>query len=142
MKQDHRTVTNLFSQVEILWEELELYMPIPQCTCRIRCSCKDMRNSRNIQNLLHVIPFLIGLNDDHNVVKSQIYLLDPLPPLNNFFQWLFNMNIKFRLSYIFLLHRMMTPRHQLMLLIEENHHSRSMDKEFGHFCGKSIHMLS
>ena len=85
LKQDNRTVTDFFSQLKILWEELELYMPIPHCSCRIRCSCEAMRSARNNHNLLHVIRFLTGLNEEYNVVKSQIFLLDPLPPLNKIF---------------------------------------------------------
>lgn len=85
LKQEHRTVTEFFSDLKILWEELEMYMPIPTCTCRVRCSCEAMRTARSNHNLLYVIRFLTGLNEEFSVVKSQILQLDPLPSLNKIF---------------------------------------------------------
>jgi hypothetical protein len=85
LKQDSRSVTEFYSTLKILWEELELYLPIPACTCRARCSCEAMRSARTNHTLLHTIRFLTGLNDNFAVVKSQILLMDPLPPLNKVF---------------------------------------------------------
>lgn len=85
VKQGYKFVTYFFSELKILWEELEIYMPIPQCVCHIRCSCAAMRNARNNHNLLYVIRFLTGLNDNFAVVKSQILLMDPLPFMNKIF---------------------------------------------------------
>jgi hypothetical protein len=85
LRQDSRSVTEFFSALKILWEELELYLPIPTCTCPVKCSCEAMRSARNNHNLLYVIRFLTGLNDNFDMVKSQILLMDPLPPLNKIF---------------------------------------------------------
>lgn len=85
LKQDNRRVTEFFSQLKIPWEELEMYMPIPHCIFRVRCSCDAMCKARSNHNLLCVIRFLTGLNDDFNVAKSQILLLDPFPNLNKIF---------------------------------------------------------
>jgi hypothetical protein len=87
LRQDSRSVTEFFSALKILWEELELYLPIPTCTCPVKCSCEAMRSARNNHNLLYVIRFLTGLNDNFDMVKSQILLMDPLPPLIRFFLW-------------------------------------------------------
>jgi hypothetical protein len=46
LKQDSRSVTDFYSTLKILWEELELYMPIPTCTCHHRCVCAAMRSAR------------------------------------------------------------------------------------------------
>jgi hypothetical protein len=43
LRQDHRSVSEFYSELKQLWEELELYLPIPQCTCRNRCTCEAMR---------------------------------------------------------------------------------------------------
>ena len=32
-------VSNYFTQMKVLWDELENYRPIPVCTCAIPCSC-------------------------------------------------------------------------------------------------------
>jgi hypothetical protein len=44
-----------------------------------------MRAAHTNHTLLHVVRFLTGLNDNFAVVKSQILLMDPLPPLNKVF---------------------------------------------------------
>jgi hypothetical protein len=85
LRQESRSVTEFFSALKILWEELELYTPIPTCTCRIQCGCQAMRSARANHNLMHVIRFLTGLNDQFDVVKSQILLMEPLPSLNKIF---------------------------------------------------------
>lgn len=85
LKQDHRTVTKFYSELKILWEELDVYMPIPAFTCRVRCSCEAMRSARKNHTLNYVIRFLTGLNDDFAVVKSQILLMDPIPTIYKVF---------------------------------------------------------
>ncbi|MCH84099.1 integrase catalytic region, partial [Trifolium medium] len=45
-----------------------------------RVRIATLRNS--INNLKQVIQFLTGLNDQFSVVKTQVLLMDPLPPLN------------------------------------------------------------
>ncbi|MCI62971.1 retrovirus-related Pol polyprotein from transposon TNT 1-94, partial [Trifolium medium] len=60
-------------------------MPIPNCTCHQRSSCAAMRLARSNHRLLHVMRFLIGLNDEFNTVKSQIFLLDLLPSITKIF---------------------------------------------------------
>ncbi|GAU50042.1 hypothetical protein TSUD_142750 [Trifolium subterraneum] len=85
LRQDHRSVSEFYSELKQLWEELELYLPIPQCTCRNRCTCEAMRSARNNHTLMHTIRFLTGLNDQFSIVKSQILLIDPLPQMNKVF---------------------------------------------------------
>jgi hypothetical protein len=85
LKQDSRSVTEFYSDLKLIWEELEIYLPMPSCSCRVRCSCEAMRAARHNHMLLYVIRFLTGLNDNFAMVKSQILLMDPLPPLNKVF---------------------------------------------------------
>jgi hypothetical protein len=85
LKQDSRSVTDFYSELKLLREELEIYLPMPNCTCRHRCTCEAMRTARSNHHTLHVIRFLTGLNENFSVVKSQILLMDPLPPMNKVF---------------------------------------------------------
>jgi hypothetical protein len=85
LKQDSRSVTEFYSELKLLREELEIYLPMPNCSCRNRCTCEAMRTARANHHILHVIRFLTGLNDNFSVVKSQILLMDPLPPMNKVF---------------------------------------------------------
>ncbi|PNX98837.1 flavonol sulfotransferase-like protein, partial [Trifolium pratense] len=85
MQQETKSVTEFYSDLKILWEELEIYIPIPNCSCRTRCSCESMRSAQRNHTLLYAIRFLTGLNENFNMVKSQILLMDPLPPMNKIF---------------------------------------------------------
>jgi hypothetical protein len=44
-----------------------------------------MRAAHANHTLLYIVRFLTGLNDSFAVVKSQILLMDPLPPMNKVF---------------------------------------------------------
>ncbi|PNX62704.1 hypothetical protein L195_g061274, partial [Trifolium pratense] len=85
LKQDNRSVTDFYSELKTLWEELELYLPIPSCTCRQRCACEAMRSARRNHTLLQTVRFLTGLNENFSTVKSQILIMEPLPPINRVF---------------------------------------------------------
>jgi len=85
IRQGFSFVTEFYFELKILWEELETYMPIPCCSCRVKCSCAAMRNARHFYTLNHAKRFLTGLNENFSVVKSQILLMDPLPSMNRIF---------------------------------------------------------
>lgn len=34
-----KTKSVIFSHLKIIWEELDLYLSLPMCTCRIKCYC-------------------------------------------------------------------------------------------------------
>ncbi|GAU21388.1 hypothetical protein TSUD_32170 [Trifolium subterraneum] len=85
LRQDNRSVSEFYSELKQLWEELELYLPIPQCICRNRCTCEAMHSAHNNHTLMHTIRFLTSLNDQFTIVKSQILLIDPLPQMNKVF---------------------------------------------------------
>jgi hypothetical protein len=44
-----------------------------------------MRTARKNHLLLYAMRFITGLNDNFSMVKSQILLMDPLPPMNRIF---------------------------------------------------------
>jgi len=69
-QQDSKSVTSFYSELKILWEELEIYMHVPNYTCRVRCSCDFMRNARHNHAFLYAIRFLTGLNVNFSMVKS------------------------------------------------------------------------
>nr|KYP51705.1 hypothetical protein KK1_026473 [Cajanus cajan] len=85
IKQGSLFVTEFYSELKILWEELETYMPIPCCACPVKCTCVAMRNARQFHTLNHFIRFLTGLNENFSVVKSQILLMDLVPSMNQIF---------------------------------------------------------
>jgi len=65
-----------------LWEELNSHRPMPRCTCPHPCKCAAVREARNYRLEDQVIQFLTSLNDQFNVVKTHVLMLDPLPSIN------------------------------------------------------------
>ena len=84
-QQDSKSVTSFYSELKILWEEFEIYIHVPNCTCRVLCSCDFMRNARHNHTFLYAIRFLTGLNENFAMINSHILLMDPLRPMNKIF---------------------------------------------------------
>ncbi|GAU25315.1 hypothetical protein TSUD_375780 [Trifolium subterraneum] len=82
LRQDSTPVLEYFTKVRGLWEELEIFRPIPHCTCLARCQCEAMRNARKFKQEDLVLIFLTGLNDHYAAVRSQILIMEPFPDLN------------------------------------------------------------
>ncbi|XP_045820014.1 uncharacterized protein LOC123913341 [Trifolium pratense] len=86
LKQGNRSVSEFFTALKILWEELEAYLSTPICNCPRKCVCATgISNVKTQHDLLRKIRFLTGLNDNFDMVRSQILLMDPLPPINKVF---------------------------------------------------------
>nr|KYP43959.1 hypothetical protein KK1_034599 [Cajanus cajan] len=84
-KQGELSVTNYFTELKILWDELDLLRPLPACSCAFKCTCSALGNVAKYKGQDQVIKFLRGLNDNYLTVRTQILLMDPLPSLNRVF---------------------------------------------------------
>ncbi|GAU24468.1 hypothetical protein TSUD_319450 [Trifolium subterraneum] len=82
LRQDSSSVTEFFTKLKGLWQELELYRPIPNCTCTFQCVCEAMRNAKKFREEDLILLFLTGLNEQYVMVRSQILLMEPFPQLN------------------------------------------------------------
>src|ERR1044072_9429932 len=71
-----------FTELKVLWEELENYRPLHSCICPVKCSCLAAGSIREHRNQDYVMRFLTGLNEQFGAVKSQILLMEPLPSIN------------------------------------------------------------
>ena len=85
LKQGEHKITDYFTELRGLWEELDQYRPMPQCTCPMPCTCLAMRNTKSFRAEDRIIQFLIGLNEEYQGVVSQVLLMDPMPPINRVF---------------------------------------------------------
>ncbi|XP_058765446.1 uncharacterized protein LOC131638937 [Vicia villosa] len=85
LKQGSKKISDYFTELRSLWEELDQYRPMPNCTCPITCACLAMRNSRNFRAEDRIIQFLIGLKEEFHGVVSQVLLMEPLPQINKVF---------------------------------------------------------
>ncbi|KAK4273001.1 hypothetical protein QN277_021477 [Acacia crassicarpa] len=85
LKQGDLSVSDYFTKLKILWDELLVIRPIVSCSCNPRCHCGMIDLYKNHLDQDYVIRFLKGLSDRFSTVKSQIMLVDPLPNINRVF---------------------------------------------------------
>ncbi|XP_035548490.1 uncharacterized protein LOC108981968 [Juglans regia] len=76
LKQDHKSVSDYYTELKSFWDELANYRRLPQC------SVETLRFFEEIQQEEYVMQFLMGLSDSFNSIRSQILLIDPFPSMN------------------------------------------------------------
>ena len=59
-----------------LWDQLLNYEPF------LECSCGAMKILSNSHNKAYVLRFLMGLNDNFEIVRSQILMSNPFPSMS------------------------------------------------------------
>jgi len=79
-KQGELTVTNYFTQLKILWDELDLFRPLSASSCASKCN--TLVNVSKYKTQDQIIKFLRGLNDNYSTVRTQILLMDHFSSLN------------------------------------------------------------
>ncbi|CAH9099563.1 unnamed protein product [Cuscuta epithymum] len=84
-KQGDLTVSQYFTQLQILWKELSIYRVVLACSCKSKCNCGILEKIQKERDDDCVIKFLRGLNDSYAQVRSQVMLIDPMPTLSRTF---------------------------------------------------------
>lgn len=80
--QNQNTVGIYFTKLKTLWEELSKFRLT--CTCG-KCTCGGVKELKSYFQMEYIMTFLMGLNENFSSIRSQILLLDPLPPINKVF---------------------------------------------------------
>ncbi|XP_058762291.1 uncharacterized protein LOC131635668 [Vicia villosa] len=84
-RQGNLDVSNYFTQLKVMWDELENYRPIPFCSCAIPCLCGAIASIKMYREQDYVIRFLKGLTEKFAHSKSQIMMMNPLPNIDKAF---------------------------------------------------------
>jgi len=85
IKEQERNVTQFFTDLKILWEELECLRPIPSCVCNTLCSCALFKFFFQYRGFEYVMCFLKGLGEIYNTVKTRIPFIEPFPNIKRVF---------------------------------------------------------
>jgi len=85
MRQGERTIIEFYTDLKILWEELEALRPTLDCKCKIKCTCALTTHIQRYKESEYALCLLKGLNDTYLTVKTQILLMEPLPSINRIF---------------------------------------------------------
>ncbi|KAG2706747.1 hypothetical protein I3760_05G116900 [Carya illinoinensis] len=70
--QGTQTVNEYFTQLNAVWKELNIYRPVPCCSCEV-------------QQFDNVFKFLMGLNDSYESIREQVILMSPVPSIDKAF---------------------------------------------------------
>lgn len=68
-----------FIKLKGLWEELNEHRPVFACSCIHQCRCLATQNVHAYRHEDQVMQFLVGLNDQFSVMKTQVLFIEPLP---------------------------------------------------------------
>ncbi|KAL0449265.1 UNVERIFIED_CONTAM: Copia protein [Sesamum latifolium] len=73
------SVTDYFTKIKMLWDELVCLDPVPACICPAHRQIMIREDSRQLMR------FLMGLNSTYEHVRSQILLMEPRPHVSKAF---------------------------------------------------------
>ncbi|WVZ21124.1 hypothetical protein V8G54_008446 [Vigna mungo] len=85
LSQGELSVTEFFTKLWVIWDELDCFRPDPVCTCKTKCSCTVSTIPSKRKHEDHDMQLLRGLNDHYTNIQSHILLLDPIPPISKIF---------------------------------------------------------
>ncbi|KAL5144203.1 Retrovirus-related Pol polyprotein from transposon RE1 [Glycine soja] len=87
IRQGNLSVTEYFTKLRIIWDELENFRPDPTCTCNSRCTCIALKTVAQRKREDRAIQFLRGLNEQFGNVRSHVLPMDPLPEISRIFSY-------------------------------------------------------
>ncbi|KAJ0034730.1 hypothetical protein Pint_25880 [Pistacia integerrima] len=146
-KQGDQSVTNYFTELKILWDELKNLRPLPTYTCATPCCCGVLTTFKNYHNSDYVIRFLIDLSDQFAVVRTQIMLIDPLPPINKVFSLVLQQerHMSFGVAKVFInkavKENSQANKSQNTWRFNSSSSQHNGDSWFCTFCGKPRHIV-
>ncbi|KAI3712838.1 hypothetical protein L1987_71405 [Smallanthus sonchifolius] len=79
-RQEGSTVSGYFTKLRGLWDEIDTMLPVPRCECE-GCSCDIGKKLMELKEKERLYEFLMGLNADFTVIRTQILAMKPTPTL-------------------------------------------------------------
>ncbi|KAL0316620.1 UNVERIFIED_CONTAM: Retrovirus-related Pol polyprotein from transposon RE2 [Sesamum radiatum] len=81
LSQGNMTVEAYYTKLRRLWDELEVLMPTPQCTCN-GCTCGLSKAISDLALFTQLMQFLMGLGEVFDHVRHQLLVMDLIPSVN------------------------------------------------------------
>ncbi|KAF7824143.1 uncharacterized protein G2W53_022287 [Senna tora] len=75
------SVTSYFNKLNRCWDEMGRLNPLPTCTCG-KCSCDVNKRVADLDDLIKLMQFLMGLTPSFDVIRTHILNLSPTPTVN------------------------------------------------------------
>ena len=80
-QQNDLVVAAYYTKLKGLWDELASYSTIPLCKCGARKKVIAELEKENVYQ------FLMGLNDQYGIIRSQILNMEPFPSINKVYDF-------------------------------------------------------
>ncbi|VFR00717.1 unnamed protein product [Cuscuta campestris] len=81
-RQDGASVSAYFTKLRGLWDEIQSALHIPRCSCG-GCTCQIGKKLVELHEKERLYEFLMGLDMEFAVIRTQILAIKPLPSLSN-----------------------------------------------------------
>ncbi|XP_019462961.1 PREDICTED: uncharacterized protein LOC109361887 [Lupinus angustifolius] len=81
-KQGESTVSNYYTEVKTIWDEIDNLRPLPVYNCVDPTICTAEIGTKKNCEEDKIVRFLKGLNDAYSGVRSQIMVMEPLPSMS------------------------------------------------------------
>ncbi|KAD3336234.1 hypothetical protein E3N88_31753 [Mikania micrantha] len=81
-RQDGITVSAYYTKLRGLWDEIQSFLPTLKCTCN-GCVCGLGKSLRELREKEQLYEFLMGLDNDFSIIRTQILAMKPIPSLGN-----------------------------------------------------------
>ncbi|XP_019197726.1 PREDICTED: uncharacterized protein LOC109191554 [Ipomoea nil] len=88
--QGNMSVNEYFTKCNSLWQQMNSLRPLLLCECKPRCSCTLVSRMQKQREEDQIIRFLEGLNEEYEIIKSGVLVMDPIPDIEK----VFNMTLK------------------------------------------------
>ena len=84
-QESDESVADFYTKIKSIWDEIDMHDPLSVCSCNA-CNCSSTKNNLRSQQERRVMLFLMKLTDDFKQVRSNVLMLQPLPPLNQVYR--------------------------------------------------------
>ena len=80
--QNGATVSVYYTKLRSLWDEIGSVLPVPRCECN-GCKCDIGKRISGLKDKERLYEFLMGLDNNFSVIRTQILAMNPIPSLGN-----------------------------------------------------------
>jgi len=81
-RQEGMTVSAYYTKLRGLWDEMQSFLPAPVCKCS-GCTCGIGKSLRELKEKEQLYEFLMGLDGEFSIIRTQILATKPIPSLGN-----------------------------------------------------------
>ncbi|KAI3776447.1 hypothetical protein L1987_46232 [Smallanthus sonchifolius] len=81
-RQDGASVSAYYTKLRRIWDEINVVLPTPRCTCN-ECKCEIGKKLVESKEKERLYEFLLGLDADFSVIRTQLLAMKPTPSLSN-----------------------------------------------------------